>query len=403
MIAALGKGMIGKLAAGDKPYEVRDLKLGGLLLRVQPSGIKTYYCEYQRGRRIRIGRADAISTDDARREARKIFGQASSGIDPALERKRLRASTYREFLDNHYIPWTQAHRKGSEPCLDRIESCFSKFMDRPLMEIAALDVEKWRNDRIKAGRKHSTINRDLGELKTSLNRAVDWGIIDTNPLAKVKPLRVDTASKVRYLTESEETSLREALLRREEDLRRKRRQANEWRRKRGYDEYSDLDRLPFADHLRPMVLLSMNTGMRRGELFDLTWENVDLDKSSVTVDGLATKSKQTRHIPLNREAQEVLSDWRKQTDVTTGRVFTNEAGKRFNNVNSSWSSVRADAEIKNFRWHDLRHHFASKLVMAHVDLNTVRELLGHSDYKMTLRYAHLAPEHKQAAVDRLCG
>lgn len=402
MIAALGKGTIDKLAVADRPYEVRDLKLKGLLLRVQPSGVKTYYCEYQRGRRLRIGRADAISIDDARRESRKIFGQASSGVDPALERKKQKAGTYREFLDNHYAPWVQAHRKASEPCLERIKKCFSKFMGRPLDEITALDVEKWRNNRLQVGRKRSTVNRDLGELKTSLNRAVDWGIIDVNPLAKVKPLRVDSAGKVRYLTDKEETCLREALEAREEELRQKRKQGNIWRRNRGYDEYPLLDGLTYVDHLRPMVLLSMNTGMRRGELFDLTWDNVDLENSSLTVEGTVAKSKQTRHIPLNREALDLLKDWKKQNSGTTGRVFTNADGERFNNVNTSWAGVLDDAKIKSFRWHDLRHHFASRLVMARVDLNTVRELLGHSDYKMTLRYAHLAPEHKKAAVDALC-
>lgn len=82
-------------------------------------------------------------------------------------------------------------------------------------------------------------------------------------------------------------------------------------------------------------------------------------------------------------------------------VFPNKEGGRFNHIKRSWGNLLVEAGIQNFRFHDLRHHFASKLVMAGVDLNTVRELLRHADIQMTLRYAHLVPEHKARAVERL--
>jgi site-specific recombinase XerD len=86
---------------------------------------------------------------------------------------------------------------------------------------------------------------------------------------------------------------------------------------------------------------------------------------------------------------------------TTDLVFSNKNDERFDTIKKGWKTILDAAKIKNFRWHDLRHHFASRLVMSDVDLNTVRELLGHSDMTMTLRYAHLAPEHKANAVEKL--
>jgi len=150
-----------------------------------------------------------------------------------------------------------------------------------------------------------------------------------------------------------------------------------------------------------MVLISLNTGIRRGELFNLEWPRVNFSTKTLTVIGDTTKTNETRHIPLNKEALETLREWQKECRKKSGFVFPSSNGGRLEDVKSSWLGLLERAGITDFRWHDMRHDFASRLVMAGVPLNTVRDLLGHSDIKMTLRYAHLAPDSKAAAVDLL--
>lgn len=128
---------------------------------------------------------------------------------------------------------------------------------------------------------------------------------------------------------------------------------------------------------------------------------INLSERSLILGGEITKNSSSRYIPLNDEAYNLLNQLYNKSDLKNGLVFPSKNNQPFNHVKRSWASVLEKAEISQFRWHDLRHHFASKLVMAGVDLNTVRELLGHSDIKMTLRYAHLAPEHKINAVKKI--
>lgn len=381
----------------DKPYEVRDIS-PGLILRVQPSGTRTYYCEWARGKRIKIGRADIITPSAARKKALTFLAQAATGEAPT--RKKPKVHTLESFITDEYAPWASANRKTGAATVARLRACFAEFSGKPLNEVNVLAVDKWRSGRIRDGIKPATVNRDLTALKAAFSKAVEWGFLAVHPLAKVKPARVDDRAVVRYLLEDEERRLRAALTARDDRLRESRARGNAWREARGYESLQDLSGVRFADYLHPIVLLAINTGLRRGELFHLRWADVDLARASVTARGSKAKAGTTRHVPLNDEAKQALEDWKEQTE-REGLVFPGRSGGPLDNIKKAWAAVLAEAGIENFRFHDLRHTFASKLVMAGVDLNTVRELMGHSDIKMTLRYAHLAPEHKAEAVSRL--
>ena len=136
-------------------------------------------------------------------------------------------------------------------------------------------------------------------------------------------------------------------------------------------------------------------------MLGLKWTEINFEQRIITVNGDTAKTGTTRHVDLNDEALCILRQWKDQSGIKSQYVFAGKDGKPIQNMRKAWVKLLDDAKIKDFRWHDMRHTFASKLVMAGVDLNTVRELLGHSDYKMTLRYAHLAPEHKAMAVSKL--
>ncbi|MNP19667.1 Tyrosine recombinase XerD [compost metagenome] len=203
---------------------------------------------------------------------------------------------------------------------------------------------------------------------------------------------------VRYLDADETKRLRNALDTRQDEMKAERENANKWRADRGKEQMQSLAHLPFTDHLKPMVLVSLNTGMRRGELFDLKWSAVNFDTKTITVAGDTTKTSDTRYIPMNKEVMSALKDWKKQAGKSR-YIFPSQGGGRLEDVKSAWLKLLERAKIDGFRWHDMRHDFASRLVMAGVPLNTVRDLLGHADIKMTLRYAHLAPGTKAAAVE----
>jgi len=401
MQANISQTVVKDLEPRDRPYEVRDTGLRGFLLRVQPSGMKTYYVEFGRGQRMRIGRTDTMKAKAARDKALQILATAQAGEDPRSKVKRTDARTFREFADKIYAPWAEAHLKRPEQALWILRTVFGDFRNRRLDQLTPFEIERWRSDRRRDGCAASSVNRYMDTLKACLEKAVAWGYLKTNPANEIKRLKDDRDSTPRYLSEGEYKALLQALDAREAEIRRKRASANAWRRERGRDLLPSLENAPYVDHLKPLVLLSLNTGLRRGEALALEWGAIDLDRSLLTVRAGTAKSGKTRHIPLNRSTREMLAAWREWCGPDKRYVFEARAGKPLKDARTSWEQVLKAAGIANFRWHDMRHTFASWLVMRGVDLNTVRELLGHSNYAMTLRYAHLAPEVSAAAVERL--
>jgi integrase len=369
---ALTQQIISRLKPVAKPYEVRCDKLKGFLVRVQPSGTLSYVCQYARGKRITLGDARILTLDQARTKAREILGQVAAGVDPQEERKpKAGPLTLGRFLTDHYQEWITSHHRHDDN-LNRIRASFVDLLDTPLSDIIPWTIERQRKARKDAGIAAGTINRDVAALRAAINRAVDWGLIESNPLKPLKQIKTDKQGVIRYLEPAEEARLLAAL-----------------------------DNLKPVDRLRPMVLLSLHTGLRWGELTALCWKDTDLQARRLTVRGEGAKSKQTRHIPLNDTAHGALMDWQGQSSTLPANlVFPGRTGP-IDNVYKHWATLLKAAGIEGFRWHDLRHSFASKLVQAGIDLNTVRELLGHQSLQMTLRYAHLAPEHRAAAVARI--
>ena len=171
----------------------------------------------------------------------------------------------------------------------------------------------------------------MQRLQGVLSKAVEWKVHERHPFAGLKPLKVDRTGRVRYLSEEEEARLREALLEREESLRPARIRFNAWRTVRGRPMLP-LRTSEYIDHLQPVVLLALNTGLRRSELFHLRWKDVDLTGQWLCGDGATAKDGQTRPVPRNTEALTTLEGWRKQTSDVEPRVFPGVGGQRLLSV-----------------------------------------------------------------------
>lgn len=235
------------------------------------------------------------------------------------------------------------------------------FGGKRLSKITPHAIDRYRRKRKAEGRSEVTINRELAFLKNMFTVAIGWGKASENPVKKVEIYREDN-SRTRYLTEEEE----ERLL------------------------------AQCKPHIYRVVLSAIHTGLRKSELLSLSWNNVNFDHRLVTVEAAYAKNSEARSVPMSSRLTETLLPI-KMTDPNAP-VFLNGEGKPYRDISTAFNSAVKRARIQDFTFHDLRHTFASRLVMRGVDLTTVKELMGHKDINMTLRYAHLSPGHKYSAI-----
>ncbi len=236
---------------------------------------------------------------------------------------------------------------------------------KTLRQVTPGDIERYVAD-LDDELTPASINRQLAFLKRVFNVAIADGKAVTNPVCSVKLFK-ENNQRVRFLTDEEEGELRKAI---------------------GEDEW-------------PIIAVAMHTGLRRAEQFTLRWEHVDFTNGILTVP--RSKHGETRRVPMNDTVREILRA--RKSRLKSAYVFPSETGETpidaCNYVRRVFMPAIEAAAIENFRWHDLRHTFASRLIMAGVDLRTVQELMGHKTITMTLRYSHLSPAHQLEAVQRL--
>jgi len=242
-----------------------------------------------------------------------------------------------------------------------------EFDSRPADGITKQDIQNWLMDQTDE-RKWSPATRNRYQAAFSLvfRVAVDNEKLTVNPAARIKR-KAEHNDRIRFLSDVEEKKLTAAI-------------RENW------------------PHYLPVFLISVHTGMRAGEQFGLQWTSVSLARRIITLH--KTKGGKTRHIPINAIALAAIKALH-TNQHSHGPVFLNTERQQLRSARDWFEPAVEKAGLKNYTWHCNRQTFASRLVMAGVDIRTVAQLMGHSTIQMTMRYAHLAPEHAQMAVDRL--
>ena len=334
--------------------------------------------------RLRREKTEAPTKELARRLLAKKLVEVTearvAGVTVELKPTTFREflKEYRTFLNATKSPGTirgqETHMKLLEPLFGHLQlkqvttGMIQRFLDKRLGEPKMHRSQKGKSaeERAAAGLgplKPSTVNRELMCLSAIFREAVKRGYLEKNPCRGIKQLP-EQNTIVRYLSDDEEKAILGAC----------------------------------SETMKPIVLCALHSGMRREEMLSLKWQEVDLEQRLIRV--RFSKSKRSRYIPINDALLEVLKAVPRWDDCEF--VFANpDTHHRWFDIKVAWAFTLRRSKVRNFRFHDLRHTFASRLVQSGVQIQVVQELLGHATLEMTQRYAHLAPGDLRRAVDIL--
>jgi integrase len=265
-------------------------------------------------------------------------------------------------LADRYLEWSRGRKaphtvRDEESTLRRLRERFTGLASK----ITRADIEAYLSERLETVGAASH-NRQLSLLRSLFRKAVEWNFCRSNPADGIRKMK-EPPGRVRFLSAEE----RERLL------------------------------AGCSARLRVLVELALDTGLRKGELLSLRWENIDSRSRVIRIE--KSKNGDRRDVPMTPRVSELLAAIPRRLD--TRFLFANPDGSAQADLKTAWKTALERARIENFHFHDLRHTFASDLVMAGVDIRSVQTLLGHRDITMTMRYSHLSPDHLRGAISTL--
>jgi integrase len=315
-------------------------------------------------------------------EAKLIQRKNSIKDGKQPEIKKITNHTFNELV-TEYVKWAERQRcfKSKSYLIEQLKETFGSY---PLRRFNTMLLEQFQSERLQKGKEReikagykpipvkgnmpATVNRFMATISHMFTKAVEWDMVEEETLKRIRKVKMlpENNKRLRYLSKEECKEL--------------------------------INRCD--SHLKPIVVTALNTGMRKGEILSLKWEHVDLKHGFILLNQDQTKNSERKELPINDTLRGVFQGITRRLDVP--HVFYDPSnGKPYRDVKRSFKTALRKAGIKDFRFHDIRHTFASHLVMAGVDLTTVSKLLGHKTLTMTLRYAHLAPAHMVKALDIL--
>jgi integrase len=320
---------------------------------------------------------------DGKRKARCV-GTFSDAVDfyeaeKVRIRRRLvapiashRGIRYDQLVDDA-LKYSETDHRDQRVFEQRLEVTREKFGHRVADSITPAEISEWFADMIRERDwSPATVNRYRAAMSKAFKLGIQNRKLDNNP-ARLVPQRKESAGRIRFLSEDEETRLRNALKNR-----------------------------PLCV---PQLDLALHTGMRKSEQFSVTWDQVDFPQKYIHLS--TTKNGSDRYVSLNSrslQALKTLKEIHARLDLSPdATLFVSWQKKPLSDPRKWFATACEEAKIQGVTWHTLRHTFASRLVMAGVDLKTVQDLMGHKTIAMTARYAHLSPAHKLTALEKLVG